>query len=146
MTVALRILLEADRKYEEAFDLFLRLEDLDVFRFIDQHYLHSQEWVQTSVLKLMELSSEKCVKLLISQREEFPIRNVVDLLREKSHFLHEYLHNLYISDSERLPPEYHDLQVVLYANYDRSKLMEFLKTSPHYEERDALEVAEAKGF
>ena len=83
--------------------------------------------------------------LLISQKDDFPIRSVVDILREKSHFLHEYLHNLYISDSERLPPEYHDLQVVLYANYDRSKLMEFLKTSPHYEERDALEVAEAKG-
>ena len=40
------------------------------------------------------------------------------------------------------------LQVVtlLWANYDRAKLAQFLRTSAHYELRDALEVVENKGF
>ena len=92
----------------------------------------------------MSVNVEKCSNLLIAQKDAFPIRAVVDILRENSQYLFHYIHNLYISDEEKLPPEYHDLQVVLYANYDRSKLMTFLKSSPHYEERDALDVCEHK--
>ena len=67
----------------------------------------------------MKLDVVQCSKMLIGNKESFPIRMVVDLLKETSHFLHHYLHNLYISDEGNLPSEYHDLQVVLYANYDR---------------------------
>lgn len=146
LTVALRILLEADHRYEEAFDIFIRLSDSDIFRFINQHYLYNEEWIKSNILKLMEVNVEQCSNLLIAQKDAFPIRSIVEILKEQSQYLHHYLHNLYISDQEKLPPEYHDLQVVLYANYDRSKLMAFLKSSPHYEERDALDVVEKKEF
>ena len=89
------------------------------FCFIDQHYLFNESWLTEHVLALMSLSVEKCSELLIAQRDAFPIRAVVELLKENSHFLHHYLHNLYISDEEKLPPEYHDLQVVLYARVSK---------------------------
>lgn len=59
--------------------------------------------------------------------------------------LYGYLHNLYIRDN-KLPAEFHDLQVILYACYDRTKLLPFLKSSTHYEEHEALKVVRSKGY
>lgn len=146
LSIALRILLEADRRYQEAFEIFMKLEDPDVFFFIENHYLYKAPWIQEGILQLMGIDAEKCSKILITYPDDFPIRRMVEVLRESTHFLHHYLHNLYIHDDESLPPEYHDLQIVLYANYDREKLLDFLKTSPYYEERDAVEICAAKGF
>ena len=137
----------------------MKLADADVFYFIEKHLLYKLPWVSGRILDLMEIDTDKCSQILIEHREDFPIRfetfirtkiwavfprDMVEVLRGSSHFLHNYLHNLYCQDGESLPPEYHDLQVVLYANYDRPKLLDFLKTSPYYEERDALDICTAK--
>ena len=47
---------------------------------------------------------------------------------------------------KELPVEIHRYQVLLYAEYDRAQLLPFLKSSPYYDEKEALKVVQKKGF
>ena len=76
LSVALRILLEADHRFEEAFEIFMKLSDSDVFFFIEKHLLYKLEWVSKRILDLMKIDSDKCSQILIEHQEDFPIRFV----------------------------------------------------------------------
>lgn len=75
----------------------------------------------------------------------FEIKPIVEILKTDTRLLYSYLHSLYVRDN-KLPAELHDLQVLLYACYDRPKLLPFLKTSTHYEEREALKIVRNKSY
>ena len=74
LSVALRILLEADHRFEEAFEIFMKLSDSDVFFFVEKHLLYKLEWVKGRILDLMKIDTYKCSQLLIEHQEDFPIR------------------------------------------------------------------------
>jgi len=56
---------------------------------------------------------------------------VVDQLRKYPKLLHKYLHALFVKDPH-VGSAYHELQVELYAEYEPSKLLPFLRQSNHY--------------
>lgn len=68
---------------------------------------------------------------------------MVKQLRRHRQFLHIYLDALFDRDHQ-LGFEFHDLQVELYAEYDYSKLMEFLRASHYISLEKALKVCEQK--
>lgn len=59
------------------------------------------------------------------------INTVVDQLRKYPKLLHKYLHALFVKDPH-VGSAYHELQVELYAEYEPSKLLPFLRQSNHY--------------
>jgi len=74
LSVALRILLEADHRFEEAFEIFMTLSDSDVFFFVEKHLLYKLKWVSGRIFDLMKIDTDKCSQILIEHQEDFPIR------------------------------------------------------------------------
>ena len=83
--------------------------------------------------------------MFIVHMDYFEIKPIVEILKSNTRFLYSYLHSLYIRDN-KLPAELHDFQVLLYASYNRPNLLPFLKSSTHYEEREALKIVRNKQY
>ena len=59
------------------------------------------------------------------------IATVVDQLRGRPKLLHKYLHALFVKDPH-VGAAFHEAQVELYAEFEPSKLLPFLRQSNHY--------------
>lgn len=59
--------------------------------------------------------------------------------------LHEYLHKLFLKDSH-IGRDFHELQVELYAKFDRPLLMGFLRQSNYYPLEKAYKVCEERNL
>ena len=87
------------------------------------------------------LSNADGLKLLLENKGKVPMELIVESIREKPLFLHLYLDAIFQKDSMLAAP-FHDMQVQLYAKYDTSKLLEFLKISLNYSIPEAYEICE----
>ncbi|KAJ1962828.1 Vacuolar protein sorting-associated protein 41 [Dispira parvispora] len=121
---------------------------------------------------LSVLSQAPGVQLLVRNYVAIPPQTVVGQLRRHLYHLHVYLHALYLVDSRGRPrstrPDsqtsaygslvtasaenshillgapFHDLQVELYAEYDYTYLLRFLRSSSSYRLEHAFRVCEAR--
>merc|ERR1712135_79706 len=82
--------------------------------------------------------------LLLDHMEYVPIEKVVKELERKPAQLYKYLHALFSRDAH-LGSEYHGLQVRLYADFDKAKLLPFLKSSSYVPLEEALKICEERG-
>ncbi|KAI3679451.1 hypothetical protein L2E82_51362 [Cichorium intybus] len=140
---ALAVLYEIDGQYEKAFALYADLKKPDLFEFIEKHNLH--DVISEKVAHLMSIDHKRTVALLIQHRDLItPAEVVSQLLAAKKQldsrlFLHEYLHALFEANPHA-GRDFHDMQVELYAEYDKKMLLPFLRSSQHYMLEKAYEV------
>lgn len=66
-------------------------------------------------------------------------------LRRKPEHLHIYLDAIFDFDPQ-ISNEYHDMQVELYAEFDYSRLMHFLRASSYYSLEKALAICEKRNL
>jgi hypothetical protein len=66
--------------------------------------------------------------LLLDNVERLPVKKVVEQLADNKLYLHYYLDAIFQKDPQ-LSRDFHTMQVVLYAEYERDKLLKFLQTS-----------------
>ncbi|KAL1923384.1 uncharacterized protein VTP21DRAFT_8364 [Calcarisporiella thermophila] len=83
------------------------------------------------------------VQLLVQNTDAIPPKRVVEQLRNNSRYLHTYLDALFERDPH-LGLEFHDEQVELYAEYDYTKLLPFLRRSNFYNLEKAYLVCETR--
>ncbi|CAG8508593.1 12818_t:CDS:10 [Ambispora leptoticha] len=88
-------------------------------------------------------SEGPAVQLLVQNTESVPISRVVKQLQKHPKFMFIYLDALFLHDPH-MGYEYHDLQVELYAEYEPSRLMEFLRNSNYYSLEKAYKVCEQR--
>jgi hypothetical protein len=79
------------------------------------------------------------IDLLAEHSHSIPIPRVLDQLKNHRRYLYMYLDTLYDKDPH-LAPEYADLQVDLYAEFEPDKLMEFWKATSSYSLEKAYEI------
>ncbi|ESO12746.1 hypothetical protein HELRODRAFT_105502 [Helobdella robusta] len=130
-----------DGKYEKALYIFIKLGHKDIFDLIFKHNLYNE--VSCHVITIMNFDPDTTVNMLINNLDKIPMKTVVSQLKSQPKFLHSYLSQLFLKD-QHIGKEYHQMQVELYAEFDRSKLMHFLKSSSYITLSESLEICRAK--
>lgn len=128
-------------KYDKTLGLYLRLGRGPVFELIEKHDLYSA--IQQCVRDLMKFDSKRAVELLAENTDRLPIAHVVKQLSGNPEFLHWYLHGLFKKDPH-IAHEFHEYQIELYAKYDYTKLLPFLRQSNYYPLEKALAICEQR--
>ncbi|RMX42402.1 hypothetical protein pdam_00004865, partial [Pocillopora damicornis] len=129
------------KRYDKGLAIYLKLGHSDVFNLIHQHNLFSS--IQDKIIMLMEFDKEKAVKMLIDNTDKVPVEEVVRQLNRRSELLHVYLDSLFVKDPQA-GMDYHELQIPLYAEFERSKLLTFLRNSNYYPLQKALNECEQR--
>ena len=131
-----------DKRYDKALDIYLRLKHNDVFQLIHKHNLF--DTISDKILLLMDFDLDMAVKMLLDNIDKISIGKVVkQLSNAPQKFLHVYLDKLFEKDVHE-GRDYHGLQVKLYAEYDRPRLLSFLKSSTYYPLQAALEECQTR--
>ncbi|KAI0227033.1 Vacuolar protein sorting-associated protein 41 [Lamellibrachia satsuma] len=132
-----------ERRYDQALGIYLRLKNKDVFDLILKHNLFAA--ISDKIVMLMEFDQTTAVQMLLDNRDKIPTDRVVQQLEARPEFLHEYLDLLFKKDPHT-GQEFHALQVELYAEFDRLKLLPFLRSSNYYPLQKALDVCQQRSL
>ncbi|XP_078703981.1 vacuolar protein sorting-associated protein 41 homolog isoform X2 [Branchiostoma floridae x Branchiostoma belcheri] len=132
-----------DKRYDKALAIYLKLGHEDVFPLIHKHNLFSS--IQDKIVMLMDFDMERAVRLLIDNLERIPIEKVVHQLEPRPKLLYLYLDTLFQKDPH-IGQDFHALQVKLYAEFDRARLLPFLRSSNYYPLQKALEECQQRNF
>ncbi|GAA5908809.1 Vps41p [Sporobolomyces salmoneus] len=161
-----------NRQPGKALPYFLKLRDPNVFALIREHNLFTD--IQDQALLLIEFDRElqkkregtskengsirvdeekrhkreesqhgTAIDLLVDHTHSIPIPRVIAQLQNHRHYLFLYLDALFDKDPH-LAFDYSDLQVDLYAEYNASKLMDFLRASNYYSLERAYKICDSR--
>lgn len=125
---SLAILYEYQKLLDKSFVIYINLADQAVFEFLVKHNLY--ECAFENIIALIELDQKKAVGILVDNVDKLPVKRVVEQLSKNKRFLHYYLDSLFQKDPN-ISRDYHTMQVVLYAEYEREKLLKFLQNSQY---------------
>ncbi|KLT39187.1 vacuolar protein sorting-associated protein 41 [Cutaneotrichosporon oleaginosum] len=140
-----------------ALPYFLRLRKPGVFDLIREHNLFDA--VQEQALLLVEFDHERlregdvdkegkhgaAIQLLVDHTLAIPVERVVQQLDAKPQYLYMYLDALFDKDPQSCQ-QYADRMVELYATYDHTRLMPFLRASNFYDLERALRITEKHDY
>ncbi|KAK3103437.1 hypothetical protein FSP39_019243 [Pinctada imbricata] len=129
------------KQYDKSLAIYIKLRHKDVFTLIHKHSLFTS--ISDKITQLMEFDQEKAVQLLLDNMDKISIDEVVHQLRGTPQYLHIYLDKLFQKDPQ-IGNKFHGQQVKLYAEFDKQKLLPFLKGSNHYPLQMALEECELR--
>ncbi|CAL1533068.1 unnamed protein product [Lymnaea stagnalis] len=131
------------KAFDKALGIYLRLKHKDVFTLIHNHNLYDN--ISDKIIQLMDLDQERAVKMLLDNSETISVEKVLQQLNKSQSYLHVYLDQLVQKDLQGTQ-KYHGQLVKLYAEYDRTKLLPFLRRSEFYPLQLALEECEARDY
>ncbi|KNC26991.1 hypothetical protein FF38_02345 [Lucilia cuprina] len=137
---SLALLYTYQRDYENALRMYLKLENKDVFDLIRRYDLYSV--IHKMIVPLIQLDQERAFQILLN-KSKIPPEIVVQQLEPYQEFLYLYLDALDKVDNSGT---FHWKLVGLYAIYNRSKLLPFLRRSKHYHIQEALNICKSKSF
>ncbi|KAG0140920.1 hypothetical protein CROQUDRAFT_52527 [Cronartium quercuum f. sp. fusiforme G11] len=149
----------------KALTFFLRLKKPEVFELIKDHNLFTD--VQDQVLLLLRFDDElnqhvvdnpsnpsdqkkkrahgTAINLLVEHTHSIPVPRVVVQLVDHRRYLSAYLDALFDVDP-LLATDYSDLHVDLFAEFDRVRLMEYLRASNTYSLAKAYQICDGLDF
>jgi len=131
------------KAFDKALSIYLRLKHKDVFQLIKTHSLYQK--VSDKITQLMELDEEQATKMLLENTETIPVEKVVQQLNKSQKYLYVYLDQLIQKDIHGTQ-NFHGQLVKLYAEFDRPKLLPFLRRSEFYPLQTAWEECEIRDF
>ncbi|XP_071956402.1 vacuolar protein sorting-associated protein 41 homolog [Antedon mediterranea] len=132
-----------DKRYDKALAIYLKLGHSDVFELIQKYnLLHS---IQDKLVMLMQLDADQALQMLVDNISIVPMKVVVQQFKEHPKFQYQYLDAVFVK-SPNAGQDFHALQVSLYAEFDRTKLLPFLRNSNYYPLQKALEECEMRCF
>jgi vacuolar protein sorting-associated protein 41 len=137
---ALAFLYLKSHQYDRALHMYLKLQRSDVFELV--RTLDLFDSVKDKVLPLMMFDQKQTIQMLIDHMDRIPVDVVMAQLQQGPRdFQHAYLHAVFQKDSNAAT-QFHDLQIHLYAEYQPSHLLPFLRNSQFYVLEDALAVCQ----
>lgn len=125
---SLAILYEYQQLFDKAFVIYIDLADQTVFDFLLKHELY--ECAFDNIVALIALDKRKAIGFLGDKVERLPVKRVVEQLSRNKLYLHYYLDAIFEREPN-LSRDFHTMQVVLYAEYEREKLLRFLQNSQY---------------
>ncbi|KJH48985.1 hypothetical protein DICVIV_04884 [Dictyocaulus viviparus] len=128
-------------KFDSAIKIYLSLRDQQIFAVIDKHQLFDH--VKDQISELMLINTDRALRLLLDNEDSVPASLVMTKISRQPKLQMAYLTKL-LSKNEGA--EFADLAVRLYAEYDRKKLMPFLRKNENYHISRALDVCRQKNF
>ncbi|XP_035827939.1 vacuolar protein sorting-associated protein 41 homolog isoform X2 [Aplysia californica] len=131
------------KAFDKALGIYLRLKHKDVFHLIHAHGLYDK--ISDKIIQLMDLDQEQAVKMLLDNNETISVEKVVQQLNKSQRYLYVYLDQLVHRDVQGTQ-KYHGQLVKLYAEFDRPKLLPFLRRSEFYPLQTAWEECEARDY
>nr|XP_019538216.2 vacuolar protein sorting-associated protein 41 homolog [Aedes albopictus] len=137
---ALAILYSHEKEYDKALTMYLKLQHKDVFELIRNHNLYSV--IKDTIVQLIELDSDKAIAMLL-EKNKIPAEDVAKELESREDYLYRYLDAYDKTDNSG---KFHWKLVTLYAKYDPSKLLSFLKRSNNYPIQEAFDICKQKLF
>ncbi|XP_032595518.1 vacuolar protein sorting-associated protein 41 homolog [Drosophila grimshawi] len=126
--------------YESALRMYLRLKNEDVFELIRRFELY--DVISKLIIPLIELDQKRAFEILLDKNKIKPAV-VVNQLEQNQEYLYRYLDEL---DKIDRSGTFHQKLVGLYAKYDRSKLLPFLRRSNDYAIQEALAICKRESF
>ncbi|KAL9874625.1 vacuolar protein sorting-associated protein 41 homolog isoform X1 [Glossina fuscipes] len=137
---SLAMLYSYQKSYESALLMYLKLQNTAVFDLIRRYDLYSV--IHKMIIPLIQLDRERAFQILLDKRR-VPPEIVVQQLEQNQEYLYWYLDALDKMDSRGT---FHWRLVELYAEYEPTKLLPFLKRSKHYPIQEALDICRSKLF
>ena len=148
--------LKTDRP-REALPYYLSLEKLETFELIEKYHLFDA--IQDDVLSLVKLgtpapaagmsalnlANPHAIDLLVQHAHSIPISMIVEQLRDRPSLLYCYFRAL-LKHDRHIASDYSDLQISLFAEYDRVKLMKMLKSTTTYSLERAAKICEERSY
>ena len=131
------------KKFDKGLAIYLKLRDAGVFEMVYEHNLI--EFVKDKIANLMEIDENKAVKLLIDNIDIISVDHIVRQLLNHKMQLHLYLCALFQKDAHA-GQDFHEMQVELMAEFERPKLLSFLRSSNYYALEKAFKVCEEKDY
>ncbi|KAG4305528.1 hypothetical protein PORY_001084 [Pneumocystis oryctolagi] len=145
-----------ERSPKDALHFYLRLKSPKTIDLIKQYRLFDS--IQNDIFLLFELNTfseaecfsekilnDKIIHFLVEYSHLIPVHKVIHQLEGYHIFQYRYLRAIFIYDNH-LASDFGDLQVELYAEYDRPILMEFLRTSYTYSLEKAYKICELRNY
>ncbi|RCH83374.1 Vacuolar protein sorting-associated protein 41, partial [Rhizopus stolonifer] len=145
-----------NNQLDKAIEYNLRLRRPSAFQLIQEYNMFDA--VKDKALLMMELDQDllkkehdaemtptkmPAVQLLVKNTDAIPPEKVAKQLEKHRLFLHIYLDALFNRD-RHLGYQFHDMQVELYAEFDSSKLLDFLRASHYISLEKAFNKCEEK--
>ncbi|KAK4056323.1 Vacuolar protein sorting-associated protein 41 [Microbotryomycetes sp. JL221] len=151
------------RQPGRALPFYLELRRPDTFDLIRKHSLFTD--IKSQVLPLIQFDSDSrrrqgtaagngnakeagsnerhwtSFSLLVEHADAIPVDDVVSQLKHDRAYLFRYLDALFDLEP-RLTDDYSDTLVDLYAEFDRNKLMDFLRSSSYYSLEKAYKICD----
>ncbi|KAI1704545.1 hypothetical protein DdX_14179 [Ditylenchus destructor] len=132
-----------ENAYNKAINLYLVIKDPTVFGVISKHNLF--ELVRDRVTELMDINQDLAIRLVLDNEEKISRDKILTQLYKKPKLQMAYLNRLLNQEGD-LRSEDCDRLIKLYADYDRPKLLPFLRKSEKYNLGKALKVCKEKDF
>lgn len=140
---SLALLYTHDKRHDKALYIYLTLKHSKIFELIHQYNLF--DTISNRLVQLMEFDQNAAVKMLLDNMDKIPMEKVVQQLEQHPRYLHTYLDQLFHKDPH-MGRDYHGRQVKLYAEFDRPKLLPFLKASNYCSLQQSLKECEERSF
>ncbi|XP_017857849.1 PREDICTED: vacuolar protein sorting-associated protein 41 homolog [Drosophila arizonae] len=137
---SLALLYSYQGDYESALRMYLKLQNKDVFELIRRFELY--DVISKLIIPLIQLDRERAFKILLDKNKIKP-EVVVHQLEQNQEYLYWYLDAL---DKISSQGTFHNRLVALYAKYDRTKLLPFLRRSNDYVIQEALAICKREEF
>ncbi|CAD6185573.1 unnamed protein product [Caenorhabditis auriculariae] len=138
---ALAALYIYERKYSQALKIYMSTRDPQIFSIIDKHHLF--QLVKDEITELMKINSDRALRLLLDNEDSVPASYVMDKIARQPKVQMAYLTKLLARNEGS---EFADKAVQLYAEYDRKKLLPFLRKNEHYHINRALSICKQKNY
>ena len=125
--------------YDKALHTYLQLKRGNIFALIRGHDLFTS--IADRIPLLMAFNAAEAIDMLVEHVERIPVATVVQQLDDPAHgrWRHAYLDALFRKDAH-IGADFHEQQVELYAEYDRPRLLTFLRQSNYYPLEKALDI------
>jgi len=122
------ILYEYQKLFDKCIGIHIELCDQSVFDLVINHGLYESAF--ENIVHLIGLNKKKAIAILVDNVDKLPVKRVVEKLSKNKLYLHYYLDAIFDKEPN-LSQAFHTMQVVLYAEYEREKLLSFLKNSQY---------------
>ena len=122
--------LVSNADYQEALHIYLKLQlPEQAFGLITSYHLFSA--VKDKVMELVVFDQARAINMFVACTDKIGVAHVVGQLKTKREVVYNYLDVLFDKDP-RAGANFHEMQVELYADFDQTKLLPFLRQSNHY--------------
>ena len=136
-----------DNNPEKALLIYLRIKRGDVFGLIKKFGLYSI--ASTRAVQLIEYSVEDAVNLFVDNLDKITTATIVKQLNVEAyrHYLFSYLDALFRKDPKCSQLDTHqETLLLMYADYDKPKLLPFLTTADKYNLETAYQIVSSRKF